>query len=724
MPVRDKRAILPGYTAFSIATDDFIEQYFGDESNGIAILCGPRSGGLLALDLDADKYLPALQRDLPALANTFTVGTPRGGHHLYYQINDKLLRNADLSHKLPGVELRYRGLYIVAPPSSGYTPVNDLPVLEINADDYGLLYEWAKAQTNRNGTPLQPAPKPSPKPASSAVQQRHQAPLLPLAEQLGSRNEALFKLACLARDRGMSAKEFAEGIAPEFLSARPVGNTRIQTAERRYKEMIATIKSAFSRQARTGIKPQTQQLSDALRQALVQRGLTNVWLLLDRLYKAHQPGATVTAAAAIELGGGRDSTRAALAALDELTRSSPPYTLQEATRLPTGLTQKEDKECYTVGIKSQEKFVEAQKRGRKPTLYRIPSPDELAAILGVSGKVKASKLEYASSKEARLALYKAKIERTPGTYSNAALAQWFGLSINTIKAYEKAVKISRIPQYDEVQITSWNIKALPFVIAPKMGLWIQAGKKRYVATQENAEKLLKFGQAPRLMKQLPNYYTTHQQPRPMILPTIPAPRTFPKPAYAPVGANLPNQPKAAVAAPIVLQDEPKPRRPTALETLKARWQEYEPQHPGDVANRLALVDAAVGEHLGFSAFATDSRAFNPRWLGQKTPRAIVRWLSGIERPAGSSQPAALTHTAKDAQVTELRRLLVDQSSKPVLSGKTASWLIGQYGAAQALAVAQDIAARGKIRNPAGLLVSILRSNQKAREFKRLYGGVK
>src|SRR3990167_4721719 len=59
------------------------------------------------------------------LPKTYTVKTPSGGKHYYFTTTEK----APTATKLgPGVDVRGDGGYVVAPPSPGYTLVEDVPL--------------------------------------------------------------------------------------------------------------------------------------------------------------------------------------------------------------------------------------------------------------------------------------------------------------------------------------------------------------------------------------------------------------------------------------------------------------------------------------------------------------------------------------------------------------------------------------------------------------------
>ena len=123
--------------------------WFGtDGRRGIGVSCGP--SGVVVVDVDAYKpdgvkSLRWLIENGYQLPPTLSAITPRGGAHYYYQAPPWELRNTagclpGVDVDLPGIDLRARGGYVVAPPT---------------ALGHGFRYEFL---TN---WPQQPAPCPT-----------------------------------------------------------------------------------------------------------------------------------------------------------------------------------------------------------------------------------------------------------------------------------------------------------------------------------------------------------------------------------------------------------------------------------------------------------------------------------------------------------------------------------------------------------------------------------
>ncbi len=114
-----------GWEARATLDTGRIEAAWRHRPYGIAIACGP--AGLLVVDLDPAKNgqpsgadtLAVLEeqagQQLPA---TWTVGTPRGGRHLYYRQPNIRRPLGNTAGRLgPGIDTRGAGGYVVAPPT-------------------------------------------------------------------------------------------------------------------------------------------------------------------------------------------------------------------------------------------------------------------------------------------------------------------------------------------------------------------------------------------------------------------------------------------------------------------------------------------------------------------------------------------------------------------------------------------------------------------------------
>jgi hypothetical protein len=140
-----------------------IQAKFGLEKvKGIARICGSVSGGLEVIDVDLKNdsnpdllrsmLLTGIENAVPGLLSTLPiVRTRSGGLHIYYRC-EVIEGNQKLARRLPSVEAlaanpnaapltvietRGEGGYVVAPPSPGYTAIQDvsIPIISIDQRD-------------------------------------------------------------------------------------------------------------------------------------------------------------------------------------------------------------------------------------------------------------------------------------------------------------------------------------------------------------------------------------------------------------------------------------------------------------------------------------------------------------------------------------------------------------------------------------------------------------
>lgn len=152
--------------------------------------------GIVVLDVDAkhdigkygDETLAELEQEYGPLPDTWMCLTGGGGTHYYFACNDPALTVA--TDFLPGLDYRGDGGYVVAPPS---------------LHESRREYEWEAA--HRPGdVPLAPLPDWLHRLMLQGRERPTQAPRESTADKLheGSRNDALFRLACSLRSKGMS----------------------------------------------------------------------------------------------------------------------------------------------------------------------------------------------------------------------------------------------------------------------------------------------------------------------------------------------------------------------------------------------------------------------------------------------------------------------------------------------------------------------------------------
>lgn len=115
-----------------------LERLWGNRDNlNLGIATGIESG-IFVVDVDGFEgceTLRKLEEDFGKLPETYTVATPRGGFHYYFQYPDK--RVVSRNNKFHKIDIKGDGGYVVAPPSrhavsERYKVVKDIPIAKIS----------------------------------------------------------------------------------------------------------------------------------------------------------------------------------------------------------------------------------------------------------------------------------------------------------------------------------------------------------------------------------------------------------------------------------------------------------------------------------------------------------------------------------------------------------------------------------------------------------------
>jgi hypothetical protein len=205
-----------------------LARWFEEERAGaLGIVCGHLSG-LVVLDFDDEALYEQFALQHPALLTTRTVGTRRG-RHLYYAA-----RGVG-SRKGRGIDLLSDGRYVVAPPSAidghAYTILRGGRPLPLTAAQIEQLVAFvgnalpepvvfpvgSQTTTSLQHTPMASSqhtaplqPPPVPVAATICPPTRTAVDLITFYRALasrGGRNNALFTVACAARDAGWTAHD-------------------------------------------------------------------------------------------------------------------------------------------------------------------------------------------------------------------------------------------------------------------------------------------------------------------------------------------------------------------------------------------------------------------------------------------------------------------------------------------------------------------------------------
>ena len=175
------------------ANEAKIREWWGEQPQAnIGLLMGD---GLIAIDVDPRKGGDDSISDLADLPDTVTALTGGGGWHFIYHADEDYRTGAGI---LPGVDVRSKGGYIVAPPS-----------LHVS----GRRYEW---EVGCAPGEMKPAPLPD---VFKRLMQNGQRPSVDVGEVLagvpeGQRDTELFRVACKLR-RANVPQDMAEQLVLE-----------------------------------------------------------------------------------------------------------------------------------------------------------------------------------------------------------------------------------------------------------------------------------------------------------------------------------------------------------------------------------------------------------------------------------------------------------------------------------------------------------------------------
>lgn len=144
-----------------------------------ADICIATGNGLVVIDLDVKGKEDGTASMLGWIADngsmppTAVVRTGSGGQHHYYLVDGTYPNSRGL---FPGIDVRSDGGYVVAPPSAGYSWMNNLPIARADRRVYGFLEGKDKSK------------------------------FFTLPEEIaeGSRNDTLFKYAASLQAKGMA----------------------------------------------------------------------------------------------------------------------------------------------------------------------------------------------------------------------------------------------------------------------------------------------------------------------------------------------------------------------------------------------------------------------------------------------------------------------------------------------------------------------------------------
>lgn len=521
------------------ATADVVNRWFSSvQYAGLGIVTGHISQ-LLVLDFDDPALGRAFEQAMPELAATRTVLTQRG-RHLYFQIPPHVHA---ASRKLVGADLLFEGRYVVAPPTvidgheyqveRGGRPktLDQADVDRINTfldrhcavessvrpnGAFGLVVATHREKPQEaafscEGESLPSAPATSVAEVDNFLTAEGLVHLYRGMTHQSSRNVALFKTSCLARDHGWKYEAAVAVLASVHAAEPPSGRHAVENLKARRREAIRTIRSAFSKPPRPPRPKDTGGLFNSIREKLMQLGQTCVVRVLEGLRLAGLKAGQLVSERTVRnlLNGfvGRHSIRLALAAE---TPSGHPIFERISPRYPprgAAATQiRIDKQKHA--------FVNCAKpdksSGRPETWFRIPSSTRLCQRLDVapSGSDPIDLDDLQTAQKTRQALHRGLIQRRPALYLRKWLGDRLGVSGTTIWRYCRQIPgLNVVPTFTQTPIGWFNLNAIPNPDVTPAGTCLEdTTGKRWPAVKGIAQKLLAQGRGVRLLVRSLNYY--------------------------------------------------------------------------------------------------------------------------------------------------------------------------------------------------------------------------
>lgn len=99
-------------------TEDEVELWWKQNPQANIGICTGKISGITVVDIDMFVDGNNIQGvSLDTFPATYTVQTPTGGYHLYYQYDQQITQTANTYKQFPHVDIRNDGGYVVAPPS-------------------------------------------------------------------------------------------------------------------------------------------------------------------------------------------------------------------------------------------------------------------------------------------------------------------------------------------------------------------------------------------------------------------------------------------------------------------------------------------------------------------------------------------------------------------------------------------------------------------------------
>lgn len=511
---------------------------------GLGIVCG-RVSGLAVLDFDDPACLDAFGGYCPHLLDTYAVESgSRGLPHLYFEVPASVEIH---SQRAAGVDLQFDGTYVIAPPTvinrGSWRVLNDVVPHVLTQADVDLIVRflqiWGYSQQEKQQiaahlpVDLEPLYRNTSNGFSRAKVSENVLIhwYRQLARRIG-RNNALFRVGCLARDAGWKLQQTLGTLLDVHIAQPPGASHPVETPHQRRREGLQTLRSAFrySVQLRRIDSTKVVGLPNAIRETLLQFKQAAVARVLDGLRLAGvQAGRVVSERVMCHLlkvfNIGRRTVQSALksaAPEGDSIFESPPNPPEEPANAAKPLKEQQKTCIFVTGAKRV-------KNGRPARTYIVPDNQKLYQLYGVrpSGSDPLQPVDLKSPDSYRQALHHKLVERRPGLYSRRWLSARLGISVWTSRRYDRQMGISATYTYLSKRIYWSGIDELPHSQTRPDGTFLETPDgRRYPPLQGLARRLLQAHPFLIYKRQHWNYYDLQQEVDaiPEIQTESPAPR--------------------------------------------------------------------------------------------------------------------------------------------------------------------------------------------------------
>ena len=420
--------------------------------------------------------IEAFCRRFPQHERSYTVKTRRG-FHVYFRTDHGVL-----SQRAPGCDIKGERSYVVAPPSR----LGDTRY-EVVCADKPVELDGAQVESIINHLQLAGSGQREPQlDLATGGDIDVLAMYRRLADEVG-RNNALYRCACVARERGMSEAETMDALALAHVGQLKRDGTRAESPGSRWTEAQRTIKSAFARSG--AVSAADGGLPNSVRERLLQRQGSTVLARLLEVFRlmGWRPGRWFEMSEAV-VAAGRCGLR----------RRSVWEALCGKLSVLDGrhIIKRRYVEYLDIGGRNW------KKRGRPvEKVFQVPSASELVSRLKVawtrSDRIAAEDLK--SARGYRLALHREYVKRQQPEAPMAWMARRLGVDARTIRRYNRELKVHVSEKVGAFALERQHLRLLPRMTRGEgrrstAGFWLELKEgRRLPAWRHLGAKLLKEG---------------------------------------------------------------------------------------------------------------------------------------------------------------------------------------------------------------------------------------